>query len=211
MRLFQLSFNPFQVNTYILACADGDAWVIDPGMHTDMEKKAFDDLIRGNGLQPRAIINTHAHIDHILGNQHVRETYGAQHWAHTGCIPFLDRSPEHAAIFGLEMEQPEHPDLLLDDGEVLHMEGRAVHVLYTPGHAEGSICLHIPSMHMLFAGDVLFNGSIGRTDLLTGDYELLLHSIRSKLLVLDPDTRVFSGHGPETTIGFELQSNPYLR
>lgn len=211
MRLFHLNFNPFQVNTYILAATNGDAWIIDPGMYSEMEKKAFDDLIRGNDLQPRVIINTHGHIDHILGNDHVRDTYGAPLWAHADSIPFLDHSSEHAMIFGLNLPAQLHPDLLLDEGDILHHDGHEVRIIYTPGHADGSICLHIPSLRMLFSGDVLFNGSIGRTDLITGNMNLLLSSIRNKLLVLDPDTRVFSGHGPETTIGFEQRSNPYLQ
>lgn len=211
MRLLNLTFNPFQVNTYILAATNGDAWIIDPGMYSEMEKKAFDDIIRGNDLQPRAVINTHGHIDHVLGNDYVRDTYGSPLWAHADCIPFLEHSSEHATIFGLSLPQPSHPDVFLDQGDILHLDGHEIKILHTPGHADGSICLHIPSLHMLFAGDVLFNGSIGRTDLITGNTELLLNSIHKKLLVLDPDTRVFSGHGPETTIGFEQRTNPFLQ
>lgn len=211
MRLFQLTFNPFQVNTYILAASNGDAWVIDPGMYTDMERKAFDDLVRGNSLQIKAILNTHAHIDHILGNEYVRETYAAPLWAHSGSISFLDHGPAHAQAFGLSISQPKHPNRLLGEEDVLHLGDEEVRILSTPGHADGSICFHIPGKKMLIAGDVLFNGSIGRTDLPTGDMATLLDSIRQKLLILDEDTRVFPGHGPETSIGHEKMSNPFLQ
>ena len=113
--------------------------------------------------------------------------------------------------FGLDIDQPGLPDRLLDENESIEIDGRTVSILSTPGHADGSICLHIPSMKMLFVGDVLFSGSIGRTDLPTGDMETLLSSIKNKIMVLDKDTKVFPGHGPDTTIGFEQQSNPYLQ
>lgn len=211
MKIFPFVFNPFQVNTYIILSDSGEALVIDPGMYDSQEFAAFDIFIQEQSLKLIAVINTHAHIDHILGNEYVRKTYNIPLWAHRSSNQFLEMASEQAMVYGLMLDKPGMPDRFLSDEEEIKLGNSSFFILYTPGHADGSICLHFPQEKILISGDVLFNGSIGRTDLPTGNMELLLKSISEKLMVLPEDTRVFPGHGPETSIAFEQRSNPFLR
>lgn len=210
MKIFQFIFNPFQVNTYVLSDEGGRAWIVDPGMYDEHEKEEFRDTLDSESLKPEAVLLTHGHVDHVLGVKHLRESYGLPVWAHKDTFPFLRDAVEHARVYGLDIDAPGEPDRLLEEDEVLAFGGEDIRCILAPGHADGSLCFHIRGEKLLLAGDVLFNGSIGRADLPTGDVETLLRSIRKKLLVLDPDTRVLCGHGPQTTIGAEAATNPFL-
>jgi glyoxylase-like metal-dependent hydrolase (beta-lactamase superfamily II) len=210
MQLQVFSFNPFQVNTLVLWNEARKAWVIDPGMYGQEEEQLFHQWVQSNGLSLQACLLTHAHVDHCLGVDYLRKEYGLALWAHVDTGFFLENAVEHGRVYGFEVAPPGLPDVLLEGQQRLQLGDTEVALLHTPGHADGSLCYYLPSQQILLAGDVLFRESIGRTDLPTGDFDLLIGSIREKLLVLPPETRVFPGHGPHTTIANEIARNPFL-
>src|SRR4051812_19140650 len=205
------TFNPFQENTYIIANEKKQCWIVDPGMYDDQEVAALKGYITKNGLQPQGIINTHAHIDHILGVQVLIDTYKIPFGIHQDELPVLDRAEATAAMFGFEFKNPPKQTHFISDKEVLKLGDDTLKVFLTPGHSPGSISFYYPAGQWVISGDVLFNGSIGRTDLPGGNFDTLISSIRTHLFTLPNDTQVLSGHGPATTIGDEKSGNPFLR
>ncbi len=210
MNIFTLTSNPFQVNTYIIANNLNEAVIIDPGCSTKHEQEHFVETIKRLGLEPKLIILTHAHIDHVLGCGFIREKYSILVAAHADSHRFIDEAPDSANLFGLRLSHLPKIDRVLHDDEYLGIDEVSLRVLHTPGHAAGSICLYCQDHGFVITGDVLFANSIGRTDLPTGNMELLLQSIGSKLLVLPDDTVVYPGHGQSTTIAEEKEYNPFL-
>jgi glyoxylase-like metal-dependent hydrolase (beta-lactamase superfamily II) len=211
MQLHVFPFNPFQVNTFVLRNEAKEAWVIDPGMYGEEEERQFSRWIEEEGLSLQACLLTHAHVDHCLGVAFLRSEYGLPLWAHPDTAFFLDNAPAHGRMYGFDVKAPGLPDVLLEEGLPLVLGGTTVQLLHTPGHADGSLCYFLPSRQILIAGDVLFRESIGRTDLPTGDFDTLIRNIREKLLSLPPDTRVYPGHGPATSIQHEIRHNPFLQ
>lgn len=211
MHIKTFAFNPFQVNTYLLYAEDGQGVVIDPAMSNPLEETAFNEYINHHGIRLIAAVNTHGHVDHVVGNAFVREAYGIPLYTHKSTWKFLEFAPEQGAMYGFRIAAQDKPDFFLEEGELFTCGSLVFKILYTPGHAEGSICLYHEASANVFCGDVLFNGSIGRTDLPTGDFDRLIRAIKEQLLVLPPETQVFPGHGPTTTIGFEQQTNPFLQ
>jgi hydroxyacylglutathione hydrolase len=197
------------VNCYVLGCpATKEAAVIDPGAFNQREVQAIQDLLARDGLTAKYIINTHGHIDHIAGNRALRDATGARLCIHEADAGRLgDGQLNGSFFFGMNIVSPE-ADILLKDSEMLKLGDLRVEILHTPGHTPGGICLRCADV--LFAGDTLFAGSVGRTDLPGGDEKAIIRSIKEKLLVLPETTSVRPGHGPRTTIGNEKADNPFL-
>ncbi|GAB1404706.1 MAG: MBL fold metallo-hydrolase [Lentimicrobiaceae bacterium] len=203
-------FNPFQVNTFVLSDETGECVIIDPGCNESWEKQSLSAYIEDKNLKPVALINTHFHVDHILGNHYVCEKYKLEPTGHKAGRMFWETAKEYGSVFNLELDEIRRPVHLVEDGDTIKFGQSELEVRYTPGHADGSICLVSTDNKFVIAGDVLFQASIGRTDLPTGDFDLLMKSIREKLFTLPDDTIVYPGHGPKTSIGFERLHNPFI-
>lgn len=213
LKIKQFVFNPFGECTYIIADeATGDAVVVDPGMADPAELKRFDEFVEQNGLNIKGIVNTHLHLDHCFGDNYVKDKYGVKVSAHLGDAPLGGSVAEQARRFGMRMNDCDVTiDAPLADGDTITLGDDRLEVIHTPGHSPGGICLYSPTGKFLIAGDTLFKGSIGRTDLEGGNHRQLVDSVRTRLLTLPGDTLVLSGHGPATTIADEKVSNPFLR
>jgi len=204
------TFNPFQENTYLLFDETRECIIIDPGCYTIAEKKVLQDFIEENDLKPVHLINTHCHIDHVLGNKFVCETYDLLPELNEKELQILQSTSIYGPSMGINAEQSPLPEKYLKEGGMVKFGNSALEVVFTPGHCPGEICLVHKGQKFIIAGDVLFYGSIGRTDLPGGDYATLISSIKAKLLPLGDDFTVYSGHGPETKIGLEKRQNPFL-
>jgi hydroxyacylglutathione hydrolase len=204
------TFNPFQENTYLLFDATKQCVIIDPGCSNDAERKQLTDFITANSLTPVKLVNTHCHIDHILGNKFISTTYGLELEANENDLKTLAAGRVSADIFGIEYEESPLPKLFLNEGDTVLFGDSKLEIVFTPGHSAGSICFINAENKFVIGGDVLFYQSIGRTDLPGGNHQQLLESIRTKLFVLPADYTVYPGHGPSTTIGFEQKNNPFL-
>ncbi len=205
-----LIFNAFQVNTYILYDESKECIIVDPACYDDYENKKLVQFIEDEGLKPVKVINTHCHVDHILGNSFIEEKYGLKPIIHPAGESFLKVNKEYALSLGFTIERIVFPDEYLNEGDIVKFGDSELKILYTPGHADGSICLHSEEQKFVIVGDVLFLSGIGRTDFPTGNYDILIDNIKRKLLTLNDDTIVYSGHGPETMIGQEKKYNDYL-
>lgn len=204
-------FNPFAENTYVIYDETRQCVIIDPGCHTPSEVDELLGFIDLHQLEPLMVVNTHGHIDHIMGNEAVKRHYGIQVAAHPEVKNDILRSRQQAMMFGLPMvEECKLPEVDLTDGELIKVGNSTLEVLCTPGHAKGSISLYAMAEGWVFTGDALFCRSIGRTDFPGGDFEELRESIRTRLFTLPEDTEVYSGHGESTTIGEEKDFNPYV-
>jgi len=210
MTIKRFVFNAFQENTYIIYDESSECIIVDPGCFEDHEKEQFADFITEKKLKAVKLINTHSHVDHILGNNFVTEKYGLKPYIHEEGLDFHQSAHEHGMAFGLMVPRMAKPEGYLKEGEEICFGKSRLKVLYTPGHVDGHICLISNQQKFAIVGDVLFQMSIGRTDLPTGDYDLLMDNIKNKLFLLPDDTSVYPGHGPETTIGFEKLNNPFL-
>lgn len=204
-------FSPFQENTYVLYDKTGECVVVDPGNFYPHENQALDTFFEQNQLKPIYIIQTHNHLDHLFGAYYLSEKYQVPLACHVNEIPWIQNFKEVCAGYGLQVSNvPPQPTLLLADGDTFTFGSSVLQVIAVLGHSAGGVAFYFEPKNWLFCGDILFNGSIGRTDLPGGSYEQLITGITKKLLVLPDETRVFSGHGPETTIGNEKRTNPYL-
>lgn len=210
LQIQRLVFNTFQVNTYILWDESKDCVIIDAGCYGPEEEAELTAFIEENSLKPVRLLQTHCHIDHIAGMAFVCKKYKLKAEAHPGGIEFIKHSKKTGFIYGMDEIKTIIPELPLKEGDVIKFGKSELLVIETPGHADGSVCFISHAGKFVITGDVLFYQSIGRTDLPTGDYDLLMKNISEKLLTLPPDYRVYPGHGPDTTIGFESYSNPFL-
>ena len=210
MEIFRLVFSPIEVNTYILADASGKCAVIDCGCYGMKEFGRLSLFLQKKNLTPELLLNTHCHLDHVFGNGMFLEKYGLRTFSHKLEEENRIDSPDHAQLFGLSMEMPPEPQRFLNDGDTVTFGSENLLVLDVPGHTAGSIAFYSSKDGVVFTGDALFSGSIGRTDLPGGSYEALIHSIKNKLFVLPPSTIVYPGHGEATTIEKELKTNPYF-
>jgi glyoxylase-like metal-dependent hydrolase (beta-lactamase superfamily II) len=204
-------FNPFQENTYVLYDSTGDCVIVDPGCYTPDEEEQLTGYLSEHGLLPVRLLLTHCHVDHVLGNNFVSEKFNLKPEIHPAGLPFLENAHEHAKVYGFEMDPCILPEKYIEEDDEIRFGNTALKAVYTPGHADGSVCFIDHSDRFVLSGDVLFRDSIGRTDFPTGDYSVLMKSIHTHLFVLDDDYTVFSGHGPETTIGHEKVNNPFIR
>ncbi|MDE6300745.1 MAG: MBL fold metallo-hydrolase [Muribaculaceae bacterium] len=211
LKVASLQNNPFGESTYVVSNpATGDAIVVDPGMLTPAEQEKFDNYIRRTGLRLTGIVNTHMHLDHCFGANYVRDKYGVKQAAHPDDTFLAESMAEQSAGFGVPGGRNVTIDVPLKEGDKIDVGDDSLEVIHTPGHTPGGICLYSPSSGFLLAGDTLFKGSVGRTDLPGGNFKTLGSSIKSKLFRLPDKTVVFPGHGPHTTIGDEKTSNPFL-
>lgn len=203
-------FNPFQQNTYLLYDSEGTAFIIDPGNSTSSENTILKNFIDEKKLKLSRLLLTHAHIDHILGNKFIFDTYDLLPEAHKEEVYFIEKMPQTANMYGVPFDASPFPEKFIVPGDKISLGSYEFETIFTPGHSPGSISFYNKENKLLISGDVLFLQSIGRTDLPKGDHETLLRSIREKLFILPDDVKVYSGHGPSTTIGFEKQNNPFL-
>jgi hydroxyacylglutathione hydrolase len=203
-------FNAFQVNTYLLYDETGECIIIDPGCMDKKEEQELTDFINTKNLKPVRLFNTHTHVDHIAGNKFVSEKYKIPLAIHEEGLAFIKSAKGYAAAFNFDIGETIIPTEFIKDGTIIIFGNSELKVLYTPGHANGSVCFYCEKDKFVIVGDVLFNGSIGRTDFPTGNYDLLISSIKEKLFILPDDTVVYSGHGPKTSIGYEKTTNPFL-
>ena len=210
LKINSFTFNPFQENTYVLSDETNQCIIVDPGCYTPEEKSELANFIDSNGLKPVKILLTHAHIDHVLGINFLAGKYDLPIVMNAIEIELLKSAGVYGQMWGVQVEPSPEPTEFLKDGDVFTFGNIELEVFFTPGHSPGSLSyFHRPSKQLL-AGDVLFNGSIGRTDLPGGNFETLEKSIRSKLYTLEDDVIVYSGHGPTTTLGREKRSNPFV-
>jgi glyoxylase-like metal-dependent hydrolase (beta-lactamase superfamily II) len=206
------TFNPVQENTYILYNEKRECCIIDPGTYFPAEEAALTDFITQNGLTPTLLLNTHCHFDHIFGNQLVHQAYGLTLHLHRLEKPVLDMGPLSTQKWGIPWNSWYGGELnYIEEGMTIRFGADDLHVLFTPGHSPGSVCFYNKENKFVIAGDVLFNGSVGRTDLPGGDFTILEESIRTKLFTLPEDVVVYPGHGESTTIGDERKSNPFVK
>ncbi|PHR48703.1 MAG: MBL fold hydrolase [Fluviicola sp.] len=211
MQIVQFTFNPLQENTLVVVDANKNAVVIDPGCYFREEKEHLANFIAKNELKVLALLNTHAHLDHIMGNAFVKEEYGVDLYLHELDVPTLKMGEQSAHVYGLDQfESSPLPDKYLEEGQKLKFGDISFDVIFGPGHAPGHVAFYNEAQGILINGDILFKGSYGRVDLPGGNLEELKHSITQKLFKLPENTVVYCGHGPQTTIGAEKGSNPIL-
>ncbi len=203
-------FNEFYVNTFVLSDETKNCVIIDPGCNNNLQKDELKNYIEIQHLKPVLIINTHGHIDHIAGNYPVKSLYNIPIALHEKDLFLIENALHYAEFFGFETEMSPVPDRLLKEGDEIIFGNSCLSVIHLPGHSPGSVVLYSKNDKLLIAGDVLFNGSIGRTDLPGGDYDTLIKGIKEKIMVLPPETIVYPGHGPKTTLQVEYDTNPFL-
>lgn len=212
MKIARFQFSLFGINTYVVYDPESkECAIIDPGMMGIEEQNAMKNFIAREGLKPVHLINTHLHIDHAVGDKFIKDTYSVKLKAHKLDEPLLKRIDLQAAQFGIgEKVHTTAIDEFLNEGDEILIGSGSLEVIHVPGHSPGSIVLYDKADGVLFAGDVLFERSIGRTDLPGGNHSQLIRGIKEKLLTLPDDTVVYSGHGNPTTIGNERALNPFL-
>ena len=212
MKIKIFPFNQFLENTIVLSDSTNECIIIDPGCYNNEEKQILENYIITNNLKPVKLINTHCHIDHILGNNFVSSNWDIDLEINKNDLNLLNESNQIAKIYGfVDYENSPNPKRFLNEGDIVNFGNSELKVIFTPGHAPGHICLLNKKDKKLIAGDVLFYMSIGRTDLPLCSHNDLLTSIKDKLFTLDDEIEVFCGHGQNTTIGFEKANNPFLK
>jgi len=202
--------NPFQENTYILYDETGECAIIDPGMDTAAEQNAVINFIKANNLRPVLLLNTHCHIDHVLGNKLVFDLYGLKPQFNQGELEVLEAVIAYAPAMGIHYDASPVPDVFLPETGSIQFGSTTLKLIFAPGHSPAHLCFYDEAAGILIGGDVLFRGSIGRADLPGGDYITLIKNIKEKLFILPDDCVVYPGHGPDTTIGFEKRYNPFF-
>jgi hydroxyacylglutathione hydrolase len=204
------TFNPVQENTYILYNDEKQCCIIDPGCYFASEEAELKNFIESHGLTPVLLLNTHCHLDHIFGNRFVQKTYGLKLHLHKLEQQVLEYGPVSGQMWQLPFDNYDGELVFIDENNVIRLGGEELQVLFTPGHSPGHVCYYSQSHKFLIGGDVLFEGSVGRTDLPGGDFSTLEQSIKTKLYTLPEDVIVYPGHGDSTTIGDEIKTNPFV-
>ena len=198
------------MNAYLLYDESGEGVLIDAGNSNENEFREIVDFVAQKQITLKMLLNTHAHIDHIVGNDAILKEFELKLYAHKAGLNFYETVSEYGSALGYSIEKTHLPDVFIEDGDIIEFGNSKLKVLYTPGHADGSVCFYDAENGYVVVGDVLFQQSIGRTDLPTGDFDMLADSIRSKLYTLPDDTDVFPGHGPSTRISYEKMDNPFV-
>jgi hydroxyacylglutathione hydrolase len=205
------SFNPVEENTYVLYNEKKDGCIIDPGCYFENERAGLKTFIEKTELTPVLLLNTHCHLDHVFGNKFVHDTWGLTLHIHQKEKQMLDLAPASGEMWQMPFENYNGELIYIKEGEKIKLVDDELEIRFTPGHSPGSICFYSEADGFVIAGDVLFNGSIGRTDLPGGDFDTLINSIQTQLFTLPDDTKVYPGHGPMTTVGFEKMNNPFVK
>lgn len=205
------TFNPVQENSYILFNDQKKCVIIDPGCYFPEERQTLKDFIDKSGLEPVWLLNTHCHLDHVFGNKFVAETWGLTLHIHPEEKKVLEFAPTSGEMWQLPFENYEGEPAYLREGEQVIVGEDRLSILFTPGHSPGSLSFYAEKEGFVIGGDVLFNGSVGRTDLPGGSFTTLFQSIQTQFFTLPDETKVYSGHGPMTTIGVEKMNNPYVK
>ena len=205
------TFNPVQENTYVVYNELGECAFVDPGCYFEAERNELKAFTDEKQLIPKYLLNTHCHLDHVFGNKFVFDTWGLNLHLHQMEKPVLDYAPTSGKGWGLPFENYVGPFHWLHSGDEIVLGQNRLSVLFTPGHSPGHISFYCPEDRFVLSGDVLFRGSIGRTDFPGGSFERLIQSIREELFVLPDDIKVYSGHGDVTTVGEEKRNNPFLK
>lgn len=211
LHIKSFAFNPFSENTYIIFNENKNAFIIDPGDFSEVENNILNQFIIDNELKVQNILLTHAHIDHVLGLQKAFDKYNVPILMHELEKEILDRNPMDANRFGFFFKPFEGEISYLNENEIISLDDYEFQILHVPGHSPGHIAFYSEAQKFIISGDVLFEGSIGRTDLYKGDAQELLKSIGEKLFVLEDETKVYNGHGNPTTVGFEKSYNPFFK
>lgn len=210
LHIKSFEFSPIRENTYLVYNDAGECIIIDPGCYFDEEKQMLSDFIETNNLKPVKLVNTHCHLDHVFGNKYVSEKYNLPLHLHKLEERMLNLAPASGLMYNLPFDNYSGDYIFIDEGDTLTLGNDSFKIFHTPGHSEGSLTFYNEAGKFIISGDVLFQNSIGRSDLPGGDGDILLKSIKDKLLPLPDETIVYSGHGPATTIGEERRSNPFL-
>lgn len=208
--IHSFTFNPIQENMYLLFDETKECVIIDPGCYDDEERAVLADFITKNQLKPVKLLNTHCHLDHVFGNGFVSSKYNLQLEINKHDQRVLDAFQTSCDLYGMNCDPSPQPSVFLEEGDIISFGNSKLEILFTPGHSPGSITFYNRENKFMIVGDVLFYGSIGRSDLPGGNHETLVNSITQKLLPLGDDFKVYSGHGQPTTIGFERKNNPFL-
>ena len=204
------TFNPVQENTYVLYNEKGQCCIIDPGCYFPEERDELKTGIEKTGLTPILLLNTHCHLDHVFGNKYIHETWQLNLHIHPNEKKVLDFAPQAGLMWQLPFDNYNGPLVYLKEGEKVKLGDDELAVLFVPGHSPGSLAFYSKEAGFVIGGDALFRQSIGRTDLPGSNYEVLIESIQSQLYTLPDETKVHSGHGPVTTIGYEKRNNPFF-
>jgi hydroxyacylglutathione hydrolase len=211
LQIRSFEFNPFQENTYVLYDETRECVIIDPGCYERDEKSELAAFIERENLVVKKLLNTHCHVDHVLGNWFVKNKFGVKLYIHENEQMLLKAVKVYAPNYGMFEYQEAEPDGYLQENEFIEFGKQKLKVLFVPGHAPGHVAFLHEETHQIISGDVLFYNSIGRTDLPGGNFDTLIESIHQKLFTLPDDVVVFPGHGPTTSIGFEKKTNPFCK
>lgn len=211
LQVKSFEFSPIQENTYILYNEFNSCIIIDPGCYFDEEEETLANFIDKMKLTPKMLLNTHCHLDHVFGNKYVAEKYGLVLRIHEGEKKVLEFAPASGLMYNMPFDNYSGEFDFIEEGDTITMDNDSLKVLLTPGHSPASLSFYDEKDGFVISGDALFKQSIGRTDLPGGDYDTLIKSIQTQLLTLPDATKVYSGHGPVTTIGDEKRNNPFLQ
>ncbi len=210
MNIKKFTFNPIEVNAFVLWDETLECVIIDAACFYPYEQEKLKLFIETLHLKPVKLLNTHGHFDHLLGNEFVRNTWGLSGEIHMNDKYLVEQASGQSLLFGMSIAKPPAPGHFFEDGEIIRFGNSSLKVICVPGHSPGSVAFYSETDKLLIAGDILFCGSVGRTDLPGGSHEQLISGIKEKLMILNPQVKVYCGHGPETTIGAEKDNNPYL-
>jgi len=211
IRVKMFTFSPIAENTYLLIAPNGDTAIIDPGCYTGDENETLEDYITTQKLNPVLLLQTHCHLDHVFGTKWVSEQYHLLPHLHRNEEQMMDMAPASGMMWNLPFSGYKGDKIWLEEGQVIKLGVGSLKVLFAPGHSPGHVCFYNEADGYVIGGDVLFAGSIGRTDLPGGNFKVLIESIRTQLLVLPDETKIYPGHGPATTVGKEKLHNPFLQ
>jgi len=209
LQIKSFTFNPLQENTYLLFDETHECVIIDPGCYEKYEQDELATFIEKNDLTVKFLLNTHCHVDHVLGNYFVKEKYKIKLYIHRDDEPVLKAVKVYAPMYGIYAYHETSPDEFIEEGMTISFGKQALSVLFVPGHSPGHVAFYHSIAKIVIGGDVLFRSSVGRTDLPGGNSATLMKSIHQKFFTLPDDVVVYPGHGPETTIGFEKKTNPF--
>lgn len=210
MEVYSFIFSPIGVNTYVLADKSGECAIVDCGCFYEEEFDKLVSFIEEKKLHPVLLLDTHCHLDHIFGNKKMLDKYNLKAYSHKEEEYNRKNAVKDALSFGLQMDVPPVPAGYVEDGQEFSFGETTLKAIFVPGHTAGSMAYYNEKDGIVLTGDALFEGSIGRTDLYGGDYDQLINSIRTRLFTLPPDTIICPGHGGDTSVSTEIESNPYF-